>query len=236
MLFGRRFPLLIPLRFFLGSAATQIINAREIINARAREVGKIASSMWCPRCKSSRVQRGYKDGLIFLRLAGLHELLCNNCGLEFRGFDPRHKPERAPVTRKEKTADRRRFPRYPVHLPATISMVERNVSTKGDVAYTQRSRGHCETISQVGMACSFVGTRFSEKQLRPGCPLFVTVDFPDGAIAAVVSIITCDRPATKARARWVVGTTISQISESDAARLAAYIAKRSKEEPYLALE
>lgn len=191
--------------------------------------------MWCPRCRSSRVQRGYKDGLIFLRIAGLHELLCNNCGLEFRGFDPRRKLARAPDIRKEKAADRRRFPRYKVHLPVTISLVERKVL--GDVAYTQRSRGHCETISQIGMAFSFVGTRFSEEQLRrPGCPLFVIVDLPDGAIAVVVSIITCDRPAAEARARWLVGTTISQISESDAARLTAYIAKRAKEEPYLALE
>jgi len=44
--------------------------------------------MWCPRCKSSRIQRGYNNTLILLRLAGLHELLCNNCGLEFKGLDP----------------------------------------------------------------------------------------------------------------------------------------------------
>ena len=142
--------------------------------------------MWCPRCKSSRVQRGYSNSLMVLRLAGLHELLCNNCGLEFKGFDPLRKLDRAPVKRQKFAVNQRRFPRYKAHLPATISLVERNVLT-WDVAYTQGSRGHCEMISQIGMALSFVGTRFSEEQLtRPGCSLYVTVNLPDGAIAAVV--------------------------------------------------
>jgi hypothetical protein len=84
------------------------------------------------------------------------------------------------------------------------------------------------------MALSFIGTRFSETQLRPGSYLSVTVALPDGDISAVVSTVTCDRVGTKAK--WMVGTTIYQISETDARRLAAYIAKRAKEEPYLPLE
>src|SRR5207237_3468910 len=110
----------------------------------------------------------YDDSLSVLRIAGLHELLCNNCGLEFKGFDPLRKLERAPAKRKESRGNDRRFPRYRAHLPATICLVERNVLT-WDVDYTKRSRGHCETISQIWMALSFVGTRFSEEQLtRPG--------------------------------------------------------------------
>jgi len=192
--------------------------------------------MWCPRCKSSRIQRGYDDSLIVLRIAGLHELLCNNCGLEFKGFDPLRKLERAPAKRKESRPNQRRFPRYNAHLPATICLVERNVLT-WDVDYTQRSRGHCETISQIGMALSFVGTRFSEEELtRPGCSLFVTVNLPDGAIAAVVSIVNWNRPGSKGGARWLVGTAISQMSDGDAARLSAYIKKRAEADTYLALE
>ncbi len=192
--------------------------------------------MWCPRCKSARIQRGYKDSLIVLRLAGLHELVCNNCSLEFRGFDPLRRLERSPARKKESSANQRRFARYKVHLPATISLVERNVLT-WDVAYTQPSRGHCETISQIGMALSFVGMRFSEEQLTgPGCSLFVTVNLPDGAIAAVVAIVNWNRPGRKGLARWRVGTTISQMSESDARRLSAYIKKRAEAAPYLALE
>ena len=192
--------------------------------------------MWCPRCKSARIQRGYNDSLIVLRVAGLHELLCNNCGLEFKGFDPLRRLKRAPVKRKEFGPNQRRFPRYKAHLPATICLVERNVLT-WDVAYTQRSRGLCETISQIGMSLSFVGARFAAEQLtRPGCSLFVTVNLPDGAITAVVSIVNWNSPGSNGRARWFVGTTISQMSDGDAGRLAAYIKKRAESDPYLALE
>src|SRR5437016_5374143 len=147
-----------------------------------------------------------------LQIAGLHELLCNNCGLEFRGFDPLRRLARAAIKRKRFEVNQRSFPRYKVHLPATISLVERNVLT-WDVAYTQRSRGHCETISQIGLALSFVGTRFSKEQITlPGCSLFVTVDLPDGAISAVVSIVNWSRTSGEGRPKWLVGTMISQMS------------------------
>ena len=190
------------------------------------------TGMWCPRCKSSRIQRGYNESLMVLQIAGLHELLCNNCGLEFKGFDPLRRLPRAAVKRKRFEPNQRRFPRYKVHLPATIALVERNVLT-WDVAYTHRSRGHCETISQIGLALSFVGTRFSEEQLtRPDCSLFVTVDLPVGTIAAVVSIVHWERPGRNGnRSNWFVGTTISQMSDRDAARVGAYLEQRSQSEP-----
>lgn len=165
---------------------------------------------------------------MILRMAGLHKLLCNNCSLEFRGFDPLRKLPRSPVRRTKFAANERRFPRHKVHLPATISLVERNVLT-WDVAYTHRSQGHCEILSQIGMALSFVGSRFPVEDLtRPGCSLFVTLNLPDGAIAAVVSIVYWERRGRTSRSGWFVGTTISQMSEQDAARLAAYLKKRSE--------
>ena len=189
--------------------------------------------MWCPRCKSSRVQRGYNDSAIVLQMAGLHELLCNNCGLEFKGFDPLRKLARAPAKHRENCNNHRRFLRYKVHLPATISLVERNQLT-WEVSYTQPSRGHCETISQGGLALAFVGSRFSEEQLtRPGCPLYVTVNLPGSVIAAVVSTITCDRIGSKNQAKWLVGSAITQMSDVDAARLATYLEKRAKSEPLM---
>src|SRR6266545_3763779 len=45
--------------------------------------------MQCPRCQSTRIQRGYKDAPILSRLGGRQELLCNNCGLEFNGLQSR---------------------------------------------------------------------------------------------------------------------------------------------------
>jgi PilZ domain len=183
--------------------------------------------MWCPRCQSTRVQRGYADAAIVLQVAGFRELLCNNCGLEFKGFDPFRKLAklgRTPARHKETNGKQRRFPRYKVHLPANISLVERNPLT-WDVSYSKATRGHCEMISQGGMALSFVGARLPEDELtHPGCRLHVTVNLPGAVIAAVLSTVTCDRQ--RATGKWSVGAKITQMSDSDAARLACYLAKR----------
>ena len=40
----------------------------------------------CPKCKSSRVRRGYTDTPLLLRMIGVYNLLCDNCNLLFRGF------------------------------------------------------------------------------------------------------------------------------------------------------
>jgi hypothetical protein len=84
------------------------------------------------------------------------------------------------------------------------------------------------------MALAFVGSRFSEEQLtRPGCPLYVNVNLPGAVIAAVLSAITCDRLGTKQQAKWLVGTAITQMSDTDAARLVTYLEKRANSEPVL---
>jgi len=191
--------------------------------------------MWCPRCKSTRIQRGYNDSFVVLQMAGLHELLCNNCGLEFKGFDPMRKLERKPAKHQEVNGNHRRFARHKVHLPATIALVERDPVT-WDVSYSKAARGHCETISQGGMALSFVGTRLSEDQLtRAGCPLYVTVNLPSGVIAAVLATVTCDRIGSNGQAKWFLGTKVTQMSDADTARLSAYLEKRAQTEPLLTL-
>jgi hypothetical protein len=191
--------------------------------------------MWCPRCKSTRLQRGYKDSSIVFQMAGLHELLCNNCGLEFKGFDPLRRLTRAPTKRTHKGSNERRFPRYKVHLPANISLVERNPVT-WEVTYSGAARGHCETISQGGMALAFVGSRFREDQLtRPGCQLYVTVSLPTTVIAAVLSVITCERSGSKKQGLWLVGAAVTQMSDADASKLTAFLEKRAQSEPMLVL-
>jgi hypothetical protein len=174
------------------------------------------------------VQRGYNEAAIVLQVAGFRELLCNNCGLEFKGFDPFRKLAklgRTPARHKETNGKQRRFPRYKVHLPANISLVERNPLT-WDVSYSKATRGHCEMISQGGMGLSFVGARLPEDELTsPGCRLHVTVNLPGSVIAAVLSTVTCDRQ--RATGKWLVGAKITQMSDADATRLACYLAKRA---------
>ena len=163
--------------------------------------------MRCPKCKSTRIQRGYGDAPLALRIVGLHELLCNQCGLEFKGLDPFRSFERRPAYDTEFPRNRRRAPRYPGHLPATIHLAEKTDTNK--VSYSEAARGHCESISKLGMTLSFMGTKFAEEELaRVGRLLFVKVDLPNGPIAVVVSLVTCDRPGPQHHKRgWLVGVS-----------------------------
>jgi hypothetical protein len=180
--------------------------------------------MRCPRCKSLRVQRGYNNAPLPLRMLGLHELLCNRCGLEFKGFDPFARFAREPSVETESPGDRRRAPRYTVHVPTTISLVE-GEARAGTVSYTQPSRGHCEAISEHGMTLSFVGTRFTREELsRKGRLLFVRVNLPNGPVDAVVSIVMLNRiENVSAIAKWIAGVKIYQMTEEDMARLRYYL-------------
>ena len=190
--------------------------------------------MQCPRCKSERIQRDYDDAVFFIRMFGLHKLLCNNCGLVFKGFDPLQTHERAP-SEKGKQKRSRRGPRFNVHLPAAISLID-SAAQPGKVSYSQPSRGHCETISKVGMRLSLVGTRFSEADLARRSLLFVRVDLPEGSIEAVVAIVTSERTGEEGKKKWSLGVNIHQMSDADRDRLKAYLDKRAKGEPVIISE
>jgi hypothetical protein len=43
-------------------------------------------SQKCPKCRSSRIRKGYKPTPWLFRLVGIHHLLCNHCNLLFTGF------------------------------------------------------------------------------------------------------------------------------------------------------
>jgi predicted Zn-ribbon and HTH transcriptional regulator len=187
--------------------------------------------MQCPRCKSERIQRDYDDAVFFLRMFGLHKLLCNNCGLVFKGFDPLTTHKRTPSEKKKQVRNRRRGPRYYAHLPTAISLIEGEVKV-GKVSYSQPSRGHCETISGFGMRLSLVGTRFSDADLsRIGRLLFVRVDLIDGSVEAVVKIVTSERAGEEGKKKWLLGVKIHQMFDDDRERLTAYLEKRRQDNP-----
>lgn len=184
--------------------------------------------MQCPRCKSERIQRDYDDAVLLLRMVGMHKLLCNNCGLVFKAFDPKGTHRRAPAEKKT-ARNRRRAPRFSVHLPTAISLIDSKVQV-GKASYSAPSRGHCETISQFGMRFSLVGTRFPEAELSQiGRKLFVRIELPDGLIEVVVTIVSSDRAGEGARRKWQLGAKIHQISDPDRERLTAYLEKRATE-------
>lgn len=187
--------------------------------------------MQCPRCQSERIQRDFDDAVFFLRMFGLHKLLCNNCGLVFKAFDPLSTHQRAPAEKTKKARNRRRGPRFYAHLPAAISMIDGNAQV-GKVSYSQPSRGHCDTISRFGMRLTLVGTRFSEAELsRIGRLLFVRVDLPEGQVEAVVKIVNTERMGEEGKKKWALGVDIHQMSDADRELLAAYLEKRRAGEP-----
>ena len=189
--------------------------------------------MQCPRCKSERIQRDYDDAVFFIRVFGLHKLLCNNCGLVFKGFDPLAKHQREPSEKPKQVRNRRRGARFYAHLPTAIALID-GQPPAGKVSYSQPSRGHCETISKFGMGLSLVGTRFSEVDLsRKGRLLFVRVDLPEGSIEAVVQIVTSDRAGEAGKKRWLIGANIVQMSDEDRERLTSYLDKRRRGEPLI---
>lgn len=187
--------------------------------------------MQCPRCKSERIQRDYDDAVFFLRMFGMQKLLCNNCGLVFKGFDPLGTHQRAPSEKQAQVRNRRRGPRFYAHLPTAISLVDSKVQV-GKVSYSAPSRGHCETISRFGMSLSLVGSRFKETDLSQlGRLLFIRVDLPEGPIEAVVTIVSTERTGEDARKKWLLGVNIHQMSDADRERLTEYLQKRAKDEP-----
>ena len=167
-------------------------------------------------------------------MVGMHKLLCNNCGLVFKGFDPLGARQRAPSEDYKPDANRRRAPRFYVHLPTAVSLIEGDTRS-GKVTYSQPSRGHCEAISKFGMRLSLVGTRFPEAELsRQGRLLFIRIDLPEGPVESVVAIVTSDRGGgEEGKKKWVLGVKIHQISDADGERLTNYLDKRAKGEPLI---
>ena len=196
--------------------------------------------MQCPRCNSSRVQRDYDDAMIVIRLAGLHKLLCNNCGLVFKGFDPLRRLSRALPEEKRVASEPKpgvvRSPRYHAHLPATISLIK-ETAQPGLASYSDFSRGHCDTISKTGLGLSLVGTKIPDLELtRKGRLLFVRVDLPDARIEAVTAIVNPRKIGDESKRKWHLGVRIQQISDDDAEQLKEYLKRRSRSGPVILSE
>ena len=172
--------------------------------------------------------------MTLFRLAGLDELLCNNCGLEFKGFDSSGTHERAPTQKRRSFERSRSAPRYRAHLPAIIRLAERQRGT-GKIRYSEPLRGHCTVISKFGLALSFSGTRLAEGAFScTGRLLLVSVVLPNGPIDALVTSVRHDHVHDeRGKERWLIGASITQISERDQERLSSYLKKRAEQEPLL---
>lgn len=190
--------------------------------------------MRCPRCDSHRVQRDYDDARALASLLGVRKVLCNNCGNVFQRFDPLGKLDRAPAKSGAQGSNRRVNPRYHAHLPADISLIVDNPSTR-KATYSEPSKGHCDSISKMGMGLSLVGSRFAEEDLsRLGRLLFVRVHLPEVTIEAVVSIVSYDRLGESKK--WRLGVRIQQIADADKASLNDYLKHRAQDQPLVHID
>ncbi|HET7114603.1 MAG TPA: PilZ domain-containing protein [Pyrinomonadaceae bacterium] len=155
----------------------------------------------------------------------------------FKGFDPLRTVQRAPSEEKQEgRTRRRRGPRYNVHLPAAISLID-DKKQVGKVTYSEPSRGHCDSISKYGMSLSLVGARFTEGELsRVGRLLFVRVELPEGPVEAVVALVSHDRVGEERRKKWLLGVRIQQMSDDDTKLLEEYLKTRAEGRPVVITE
>jgi hypothetical protein len=152
--------------------------------------------------------------------------------LEFKGFKWAGNFERVPNrTTSDSHRTRRAAPRYNSHLPATIRLVGKGKNK--EPTFSAAVLGHCQTISSIGMALSFVGSRFNPDEFaRPGRLLLVVISLPGGAVETLVKTVTHERiKNSDGPANWFVGASIVQISEADRSQLSAYLDKRSRDTP-----
>ena len=69
-------------------------------------------SQRCPKCRSSRIRRGYRPTPLWRKIFGIYNLLCNDCNLLFKGFAvpgtvPKHsRKKRPPVSDTAKESKR----------------------------------------------------------------------------------------------------------------------------------
>jgi uncharacterized C2H2 Zn-finger protein len=191
------------------------------------------STLRCPQCDSTRIQRDYDNAFALAHLAGMRKLLCNRCGHVFQSFDPLSKLRRAPAKAENKPTRRPRSIRFTTHLPAAISLVYEG-AMDGKATYSAASQGHCESISKTGMGLSLVGSKFAEKDLTQiGRLLFVRVQLPESTIEGVVAIVNSRRVGEDKKRKWHLGVKVHQISDEHKAQLTSYLARKKEGQPLI---
>jgi hypothetical protein len=186
----------------------------------------------CPRCRSSRIQRGYDEPPLFLRLLGYYDLFCNSCNLEFKGFAVPGALKRLPSTSEKFPDNKRRAHRRSVRLPLSVSVMEVE-AVSGGLRYSPELAGHTRVINQFGMAIilptvQIQNYNFADTNRR----LLLKLHLPAGAIHLHVNPVNSQRlTGAGANAGWVIGARITKISDEDRERLARFLDSLDKGKP-----
>jgi hypothetical protein len=180
-------------------------------------------AQWCPRCRSRRVQLGYNETPILLQLICVHEILCNNCNLEFRGFALPGALKRVPSPSvEEQERGKRRAPRFKIKLPLNVSLLKVDGVSTG-IRYSTELSGYTHVISKVGMALilpslKFGGAICNDTSRR----LHVGLSLPTGLVNIYINPVNFT-PFNEKRNEWIVGARITKIGNEDRVRFYEYI-------------
>jgi hypothetical protein len=176
----------------------------------------------CPRCRSKRVQLGFNDPPLILRMLGFNEILCNNCNLEFKGFALPGAVKRMASTREEHAKTKRRAPRYKVSLPSNVSMINVDRLSNG-MRYSDELMAQTNVISRVGMSLILPTLKFGDNFCdNPNHRLHVALYLPTGSVNVYVSPVNFAKLDEK-DTNWLVGTRITKITDTDRLRLNEYL-------------
>ena len=186
-------------------------------------------SQRCPRCRSSRIQRGYDEPPLLLRLFGYYDLFCNNCNLEFKGFAVPGALKRLPSDKEEFPSNKRRAPRRSARLPVSVSVMEVE-AISGGLRYSPELTGHTRVLNQFGMAIilptiQVQNYNFADTNRR----LLLKLHLPSGAMHLHVNPVNSQQlTGTGANAGWLIGVRITKISDDDRKRLIQFLESHDK--------
>ena len=178
----------------------------------------------CPRCKSPRIQLGYNDSPLARRLVGIHELFCNNCNLEFKGFALPRTLTRVAST-KEEIAGNRRAPRLRVKLPVTVSLIEIDSISTG-IRYSSELEGSTCFINQNGLAFVLSTIYIDGHDLTTtDRKLRIVLLLPTGQIFLHATLVFHEQLKKKENGQkgWMIGARITKISTADRAEFLKYM-------------
>jgi hypothetical protein len=93
----------------LGLAGT-LSKSLELVAGQGGKRSGVKMGLRCPKCRSTRIRRGYEKPPLLLRIIGWQGLLCDNCNLSYQGFAvpgtvPKHTSRSYKRKRKAKVAN-----------------------------------------------------------------------------------------------------------------------------------
>ena len=175
----------------------------------------------CPRCRSPRLQLGFDDPPLGLKLLGVRALICNNCSLEFRRFAPLGGFERRESREPETSPNLRRAPRYRARLRVRLFKVIKE-QFGGEARYGPEVVGFTRDVSKIGLSIYVPGAQAGAGDLTDQNSRFLArVELPAGAVMMLVVPVR-DRKLPEGGG-LVIGAHVRRIGEAERAAFYAYI-------------